>query len=250
MADRDAMAGYPLREALERFADPATWRAFAEVADAEPPHGPSNWLEQGRGGGWLGEHRPTPRWDVGRFDPRRARWEQRKRALAALVADFRGRLISGELLATGWEPPLSLDTQRRDIPAKLWVKLRIDFGRSRARWCELQLREIRVRRAADLEHRPAAQGRGEATPETARLGRARPGRRSFMPEAEEEMRAMASCGALTGSLKADSHAIAQRVAARFPTVKVCEPKTIRNKLSKIYRILHQEQCARNNSGNY
>ena len=57
----------------------------------------------------------------------RARWLQRQRAWAALLADFRGRLVSGELIATGCEAPASLDSPRRPIPAEMWAKLRINF---------------------------------------------------------------------------------------------------------------------------
>ena len=52
----------------------------------------------------------------------------------------------------------------------------------------------------------------------------RPGPRTFIPEAEEEMRAMAACGTLTGNFKADSHHMAERVAARFPGRRCVLPR--------------------------
>jgi hypothetical protein len=249
MADDDAAKGYPLREALERFADPEKWRAFAEVADAEPPRRPSIWLQPRPG--WLTQRSAMRKTNVADPERQRARWLQRQRTWAALVADFRAQLVSGELIATGCEAPDSLDRPRRPIPAEMWAKLRIDFRRSSARWHEMRLREILVRRRADADLAPtAAEAAQEAVVVTPTTKQKRPGRRTFMPEAEEEMRALASCNALTGNLKADSHAVAERVAARYPGQNVCCPKTIRNRLNKLYRVLYQEQCARNNSGDF
>jgi hypothetical protein len=53
------------------------------------------------------------------LDPR----DQRRRAL---VQDLVGRLRSGELIAAGYEEPLSLGSTRRPIPAELWQT----FGRT------------------------------------------------------------------------------------------------------------------------
>jgi len=157
-----------------------------------------------------------------------------------LLADFRARLVSGELIASGYEVPIRLDSQRLDIPPEKWVKLRFRFGNSSAQWRTLEVCEILVRRAAEPHpERAAAETQQED-----------PAARTFIQMAEEEMHAMAASGALTGNFKADSHAIADRVAPRFRGRKARSPKTIRNQLNKLYRDLCEQQCAQNDLGDF
>jgi hypothetical protein len=240
----DESEGLPLAEALRAYGDPELWAAYesARAKLRSMPRRPS-WLRDSR------EARDewSDRYEAAQPAARHAA----DRAWAELVADFRAQLVSGELLATGYEAPDSLDRQKRPIAAEWWTKSRINVDSSSARRREVRLRDILVRRAADPRlEAVAAEGLPKDTTAALSSKQKHPGPRTFMPEAEEEMLALASCGALTNNFKADSHVIAGRVAARFLGQKVCDPKTIRNRLNKLYRILYREQCAQINSGDF
>jgi hypothetical protein len=75
--------------------------------------------------------------------------DRRDQAWRGLQRDFLGRLRCGELVATGYQEPLSLGSERRPVPADLWSSLRPNFKNSTATGAGLKLAGILVRTAED-----------------------------------------------------------------------------------------------------
>jgi hypothetical protein len=98
----DQDEGLPLAEALKVYGDLELLAAY-QSARAQfrgiPPR--LSWLQDSR---WVRE-----RWSNRYEEAERAARDAVDRASKALVAEFRVRLISGELIATGYEAPASLD---------------------------------------------------------------------------------------------------------------------------------------------
>ncbi len=75
--------------------------------------------------------------------------DRRDQAWRELQRDFLGRLRSGELVATAYEEPLNLGSERKLVPVDLWRALRPHFKNSTATGAGLKLTGILVRTAED-----------------------------------------------------------------------------------------------------
>jgi hypothetical protein len=139
--------------------------------------------------------------------------DRRDQAWRELQWDFLGRLRSGALVATAYEEPLSLGSERRPVPVDLWSSLRPHFKTSTATGGGLKLTGVLVQTAEDgpapvssIDQISEA-GTIEGDPAPTFAVRP-PGRPSLMREIEAEMRRRATAGQLLGSLRAGSEALA------------------------------------------
>jgi hypothetical protein len=205
LPDQD-QEGLPLSDAIRRFADPDKWRRYDQAATAARGRVRTRLMSVGGEpiAGWGAAEQA--RHDNHLLDRRDQAWRE-------LQWDFLGRLRSGELVATAYEEPLNLGSERRPVPADLWSSLRPHFKNSMATGAGLKLAGILVRTA---EHAPtlvsstdqiSEAGTIEGGPAPTYAARP-PGRPSLMREIEAEMRRRATAGQLLGSLRAGSEALA------------------------------------------
>ncbi len=152
MPDRD-QEGLPLSDAIRRFADPDQWRRYDQAATAARGRVRTRLMYVG------GE--PIAGWgaaEQARHDNHLL--DRRDRAWRELQRDFLGRLRSGELVATGFEEPLSLSSERRPVPADVWRSLRPNFKNSTATGAGLRLAGILVQTAEDAPAPASTRGGG------------------------------------------------------------------------------------------
>jgi hypothetical protein len=174
--------------------------------------------------------------------------DRRDQAWRELQRDFLGRLRSGELVATGYEEPLSLGSERRPVPAALWRSLRPNFKNSTATGAGLKLTGILVQTAEDAPapvsstDQISEAGTIEGDPAPTFAVRP-PGRPSLMREIEAEMRRRATAGQLLGSLRAESEALAHWARTTHRGERAPQPKSIAKQLGGRYRELKTRQGA-------
>jgi hypothetical protein len=174
--------------------------------------------------------------------------DRRDQAWRELQRDFLGRLRSGELVATGYEEPLSLGSERRPVPADVWRSLRPNFKNSTATGAGLKLAGILVRTAEDAPapvsstDQISEAGTIEGDPAPTFAVRP-PGRPSLMREIEAEMRRRATAGQLLGSLRAESEALAHWARTTQRGERAPQPKSIAKQLGGRYRELKTKQGA-------
>jgi hypothetical protein len=227
LADRDE-DGLPLGEALRAFADPDKWREYeaASVAAAGKVRRRLMYVGGEPIAGWGAA-------EQARHDNRLL--DRRDQIRRALVHDLVARLRSGELIAAGYEEPLSLGSTRRPIAAELWQILRPNFKTSAAAGAGLTISGILVRCAGGKPEGPVGSGdRGDF--ETIPQVRP-PGRPSIMPEIEAEMRRRAAAGQLLRSLRAESEALAAWASANHPDRAPPMARSIARRLASVYREL-------------
>jgi len=218
----------PLPEAFAQLSDPALWQAW-QAAQAAP----SRLVISAEP--WLGRH--SHYFQTAERRRRPSEPDQRALAWKALVRDFKHRLRSGELLASGVDVRLQLNAQRQAIPAELWDVLKLNVGRAQAQVADLKLLLIRVRHAEHSIGVPVP----AATLEDAAMARGRPGPRSLMPRVAEEMRARAKRGALKDTVSEECRALENWVKITHPHFgRLPKYKSIRNKLGELYNKLKQE----------
>jgi hypothetical protein len=158
--------------------------------------------------------------------------DRRDRAWRNLQQDFLARLRSGELTATGYEEPLSLSTERKQVPADLWRALRPNFKNSTATGAGLKLAGLLVRKLGDTPSQSEPEPTFEVRP---------PGRPSRMREIEAEMRRRATAKQLLGSLRAESEALAHWAQRTHGQNEAPKPKSIAKQLGALYRDLKTNQ---------
>jgi hypothetical protein len=236
--NRDATDGYPLREALERFADPAKWRGYERARQAA--RGRRNRRYPMMVGG-----EPIAGWATAEEMKRsNALIEQRERAWNDLCLDVIGRLRSGELIATGLEEPLTLHRVPTPIPPHLWQALRPDFKNSAAVGGGLKISAILVRRAsgADQERTTVSSAVEKLQdPDPDVIPEARPpGRPSMMPKIEAEMRHRAAAGQLRDTLSAESRVLARWAQTTHPDEGPPRAESIERRLGRLYQELKQK----------
>lgn len=214
--------GVPLAEAVQHFSDPEDWERLLEASAAKARCGPVL--------GYLCEDLATPAELARARETRHAR-EDVMRANALLTAKFLNRLETGELIATGYQAGSDLmKKQRVRIPPDLLTALKLNYMKSSASGGGFEFVAIRVERAAGapvqtLEHKGNQDERASSFP----------GRRSFMPMIEQEMRRRASEGMLAPSLAKESAALAEWAKHRFPGNQTPKARSIGNGLRATYR---------------
>jgi hypothetical protein len=240
LPDRD-QEGLPLSGAIRRFADPDKWRRYDQAATAARGRVRTRLMYVGGEpiAGWGAAEQA--RHDNHLLDRRDQAWRE-------LQQDFLGRLRSGELVATGYEEPLSLGIERRPVPADVWRSLRPNFKNSTATGAGLKLTGILVHTAEDapapvsstdqISEAGAIEGEPEPTFEVRP-----PGRPSRMREIEAEMRRRATAGQLLGSLRAESEALAHWARTTQRGERAPQPKSIAKQLGGRYRELKTKQGA-------
>jgi hypothetical protein len=223
-----------LKVAFEAFADPALWRAYQQ-APPSPSAAPSP---------WLGRHaqRPflqtgSPQRDPFRFDQRiRAPERQgisRERAWNALLADFKSRLLSGELMATGVEGTDSLSYIRKPIPRELWHRLRLQIRTSRATLGTLTVLDIEVRRVqANQVAEAEIPSVIPPSSETKRPGRR--GRPSIKDRLAQEMRRRAEAGELVDGVAAEARALRSWAEQNIQGAKIPQVDSIEDAIRDLY----------------
>ena len=120
----DLPSGVPLRDAYQRWSDPADLQRLSTLPSCPPRF----WAPQeignigwGQDLEWLGfPTRPPPR-------PDNALWREREQIQARLDGAILNKVRKGELIATGFEAPLRADSRRAIIPHQLWEVLRLSF---------------------------------------------------------------------------------------------------------------------------
>jgi hypothetical protein len=235
--NRDATDGYPLQEALKRFADPAKWQGYETVRQAA--RGRRRRYSMTLGG------EPIAGWAAAEEMKRsNALIEQRERAWRDLCLDLISRLRSGELIATGLEEPLTLHRAPTPIPPHLWQALRPDFKNSAAVGGGLRISAILVRRAtgADQERTAvssAVEERPDSDPDAIPEARP-PGRPSIMPKIEAELRRRAAAGQLRDTLGAESKVLARWAQTTHPDEGPPRAKSIERRLGRLYQELKQK----------
>jgi hypothetical protein len=164
--------------------------------------------------------------------------DRRDQARRALVRDLIGRLRSGELIATGYEEPLSLGSARRPIPVELWQILRPRFKISAASGAGLTISGILIQSADAKPQASEGPVRSGDRGDLETIPQARPpGRPSIMPEIEAEMRRRAAEEQLLGSLRAESEALAEWTRANHPDRPPPKARSIARQLASVYREL-------------
>jgi hypothetical protein len=236
--DGNPTAGYTLREALKRFADPAKWQAYERDRRAAGSRRNRQYSMTFRG-------EPIAGWAAAEEMQRsNALIEQRERAWRDLCFDLISRLRSGELIATGLEEPLTLDRARRPIPVHLWQVLRPDFKHSAAVGGGLKISGILVRRATEADQEPPAVSTAVEDfldPDLDILPEARPpGRPSMMPKIEAEMRRRAAAGQLRMTLSAESKVLASWAQTTHPDERPPRAKSIQRRLGRLYQELKEK----------
>jgi hypothetical protein len=236
--DGNPTAGYTLREALKRFADPAKWQAYERDRRAAGSRRNRQYSMTFRG-------EPIAGWAAAEEMQRsNALIEQRERAWRDLCFDLISRLRSGELIATGLEEPLTLDRARRPIPVHLWQVLRPDFKLSAAVRGGLNISGILVRRATEADQEPPAVSTTVEElpePDPDMIPEARPpGRPSMMPKIEAEMRRRAASGQLRTTLSAESKVLASWAQTTHPDERPPRAKSIQRRLGRLYQELKEK----------
>jgi hypothetical protein len=236
--DRNPTDGYPLREALQRLADPAKWQAYERARLAAGGGRNRRYSMTFRG-------EPIAGWGAAEEMKRsNALIEQRDRAWRDLCFDLISRLRSGELIGTGLEEPLTLDRARRAIPLHLWQVLRPDFKHSAAVGGGLKISGILVRctTVADPEEtvvKSAVEELPDSAPDVIPDARP-PGRPSMMPKIEAEMRRRAAAGQLRDTLSAESKVLASWAQTMHPDDRPPRAKSIQRRLGKTYQELKEK----------
>ncbi len=238
MPDRD-QEGLPLSDAIRRFADPDQWRRYDQAATAARGRVRTRLMYVGGEpiAGWGAAEQA--RHDNHLLDRRDQTWRE-------LQQDFLGRLRSGELIATGYEEPLSLGSERKLVPVDLWRALRPNFEKSTATGAGLKLSGILVRKGVDAPapvpsiEQISEAGAIEGEPEP-RFEVRPPGRPSRMREIEAEMRRRAAAKQLLGSLRAESEALAHWARRTHGQDEAPKPKSIAKQLGAVYRDLKTNQ---------
>ena len=240
MPDQD-QEGLPLSDTIRRFADPDKWRRYDQAATAARGRVRTRLMSVGGEPivGWGAAEQA--RQDNHLLDRRDQAWRELQR-------DFLGRLRSGELVATGYEEPLSLGSELRPVPADLWRSLRPNFKNSTATGAGLKLTGILVQNAGDgpapVSSTDQISGAGTMEGDPAPTFAVRPpGRPSLMREIEAEMRRRATAGQLLGSLRAESEALAYWARTTHRGERAPQPKSIAKQLGGRYRELKTRQGA-------
>lgn len=153
---------------------------------------------------------------------------------AAIVDDFRRKLRSGELVATGYRYPVGPDDQRRVVPAEKWDFLRPNWDVSSAEGGGLKFVQILVHAAKIHE--------AAATPITsvdlgAVLPPRKPGRPSHMGPIREELDRRFTEGRQRSSWKQEVRELYLWGLEHFGGSICPAESTIRNHLRKSYRRL-------------
>jgi hypothetical protein len=237
LPDQD-QEGLPLSDAIRRFADPDKWRRYDQAATAAGGRVRTRLMSVGGEpiAGWGAAEQA--RHDNHLLDRRDQAWRE-------LQQDFLGRLRSGELVATGYEEPLSLGIERRPVPADVWRSLRPNFKNSTATGAGLKLTGILVHTAEDAPapvsstNQISEAGTIEGDPAPTFAVRP-PGRPSMMPKIEAEMRRRAVAGQLRDTLSAESKVLARWAQTIHPDEGPPRAKSIQRRLGRLYQELKQK----------
>jgi hypothetical protein len=224
---RDPTDSYTLKEALERFADPAKWQAYERARRAAGNRRNRRYSMTFRG-------EPIAGWAAAEEIQRsNTLIEQRDRAWRDLCFDLISRLRSGDL-----------DRTRRPVPVHLWQVLRPDFKHSAAVGGGLKISGMLVRRATEADQEPPVVSTTVEElpePEPDMIPEARPpGRPSMMPKIEAEMRRRAASGQLRTTLSAESKVLASWAQTTHPDEHPPRAKSIQRHLGRLYQELKEK----------
>jgi len=190
--------GVPLREALERYADPELLRAFREApAGSSRVSYLSSWIH----GADASAHNARSRQLHGQS-------QQRQRLLDRAIDDLVQRLRSGELIATGMRKPIELTSTRTRLQRELWRVLKPNIRNSSASGGGLTVLDILVRPAGST----GAYGDAESPNSTPTLPDVDAPRQPVRPSTASELiraeiQRRSSAGLLTGNWYRDAQEI-------------------------------------------
>jgi hypothetical protein len=230
VSNEESALGLRLGEAIRRYSDEQKWRAYEDAATAAAG-------KRRRGIIALGGQAIAGAHAAHRVHADNALIARREKAWHDVLADFTGRLHSGELVATGLFAPLDARAQRQAIRSELWAVLKLNFSRSSAKGAGCEVFAIRVVHSAE-------QGGVQAADSTVEVfGDGLVGRPSCMAAIEAEMTARAERGELSETLTDECRQLAQWAKSAFRPRRTPTWKTIRNQLSSVYRQLKSPKKA-------
>ena len=234
MSDEDE--GLPLAEAVRTYSDPQLWEAYqsARVKLHSIP--------------------PRPRWIDSSREQREAWLDRYERALPAAHADlntafqalaacFKPRLRRGELVATGTEWPVTMDSKPMVIPAHLWDVLVLDLDKGTVRAGGLLIVGVRVRPASerDADRGGLEPHTSEEAPRSERdTAVGSPGRPSVMSAIAQEMRRRAQRGELRDRITPECRALRAWAEQHVQGEHIPQVDSIRKALSDLYQSLREE----------
>ena len=228
--------GLTLQEALEEYTDRDKWRAYQEAyqqLDRQRYRSGSLAITV-RGG-----DAPTAHGAL------KCAY---RRAEKAVVADLWQRLMSGELIATGFEWPLRLDSRRDPIPGQLFRGLRPNFRDSSVEGGGFKAVDVRVQRREPAEP-VAAQAGGAAVDTGGRTNiaaadpivtippRKRGGKPGLPKDFEIQMRLRADASQMEDSLYREGEYLEDWWKAKHPDEHPWKASSIRNNLRRTYKEL-------------
>jgi hypothetical protein len=225
--------GLPLAEAIRVYGDPGLWEAY-ERARAR-----------------LAGLGASPSWFSGADMDQLERYQKRRRTAGAAVdrawqavaVHFKGRLRRRELVATGIEVPVSVNSKPILIPTELWDVLELDFEDGTANAGTLRFAGVRVRPALEHDADPGTEpgivkeyAGSESDSAAGSMSGARSfaGRPSLMRAVEQEMRRRAKQGELLPTLGRECGALQVWAAEKFQGQQTPTAKAIENGLRDVY----------------
>lgn len=219
-----------LSEAIQRYSDEQKWQAYQDAAMATGS-------KRRRGVIVVGGEPIAGSDACHRVRTDNALIDLKEKAWKDFVADFTGRLQSGELIATGVFGPLNAQSQRQVIHSGLWAMLRPNFANSSAMGGGCQVFAVRVMAAQANDAPPAGADVGAVFAEGL------VGRPSCMVAIAAEMNARAARAELSDPLTDECRQLAEWARESFRPRRTHTPNTIRNELSSLYRQLKSRQVA-------
>ncbi len=235
----------PLKEAIEAFADPELLRAYRE-APAPPARPMAGWLDRPF------RSRDRPSRDPFRFDerirPSESSSRVREQARAALVADFRSRMLKGELVATGIDPRAPIDGPRVTVPAERWRLLRLNVSHSTAKGGGFELVDVMVRRQRPGDDLPSVAMAAMPRPKPAQskdyvITVGRPGRPSLIEAIRAELTRRADTGEMLDRWSPEARILAAWAQDHYPDRKAPKAESIERRLREIYNQLKADKKA-------
>jgi hypothetical protein len=225
-------SGVLLEEAIRIYGDPQLWARYQAAVDRRQgiPRQPAFIGSAGR------EWRD---WNTTYAGLSQRTSQEVAVAERALHKEFKQRLQSGELIASGIKLPITAGSQPEPIAPPLWDVLVLDVASNRARSEHLTYRGVRILSVA--EGSVSAQSgpvgiAAEVAPAPA-PSPSFPGRPSLMNKVSLEMDRRASESLLCDTLKAESDELATWIAHEFPAEQTPTAKTIRKALRQQYNQL-------------
>lgn len=221
--------GLTLRDAVERYVGTELWntyqRAAAQVPARRPPVRSS----------WMGSDSPNRR---GRSSMSQDTYIQlrreRDRAWQIVVQKFKSRLLSGELIATGYEYPVRPGASHIPVPQEYWSFLRPNFRKNSVAGGGLSLIDVWVHRAGETAAEPPLPGQlGPPAEEPSRKG----GRPNQMKAVKAIMLEWHGKGELGKNWSLQSRRLAAAYTERYH--QPCNPNTVMRQLRGDYNALMQ-----------